>query len=72
MGVSLVDLMHGPDRILLQQIASRWEDLRSEFGDMLLPRLSGTREQQPRRDVWGALAWRVRELENPEVRASRR
>ena len=55
-GVSLVDLMHGPDRTLLQQIASRWEDLRSEFGDMLLPRLSGTREQQPRRDVWGALA----------------
>ena len=55
-GVSLVDVMHGPDRTLLQQIASRWEDLRSEFGDMLLPRLSGTREQNPRRDVWDALA----------------
>ena len=54
--VSLVDLLHGPDRILLQQIASRWEDLRSEFGDMLLPRLSGIREQQEERDVWGALA----------------
>ena len=55
-GVSLVDVMHGPDRTLLQQIASRWDDLRSEFGDMLLPRLSGTREQNPRRDVWDALA----------------
>ena len=55
-GVSLVDLMHGPDRTLLQQIASRWEDLRSEFGVMLLPRLSGRRERQSRRDVWGALA----------------
>ena len=55
-GVSLVDEMHGPDRTLLRQIASRWEDLRSEFGDMLLPRLSGTREQEPRRDAWDALA----------------
>lgn len=54
--VSLVDVMHGPDRTLLQQIASRWEDLRSEFGDMLLPRLSGIREQDSNKDVWGALA----------------
>ena len=55
-GVSLVDVMHGPDRTLLQQIVSRWEDLRSEFGDMLLSRLSGIRERQPSKDVWGALA----------------
>ena len=55
-GVSPVDVMHGPDRTLLQQIASRWGDLRAEFGDMLLPRLSGTREREPRRDLWGALA----------------
>lgn len=55
-GVSLVDMMHGPDRTLLQQIASRWEDLRSEFGDMLLPRLSGKREQDSKKDAWGALA----------------
>lgn len=55
-GVSLFDEMHGPDRTLLQQIASRWEDLRSEFGGMLLPRLSGLRDRQSEKDVWGALA----------------
>ena len=55
-GVSPVDVMHGPDRTLLQQLASRWGDLRAEFGDMLLPRLSGTRERKSRRDLWGALA----------------
>ena len=55
-GVSPVDVMHGPDRTLVQQIASRWEDLRSEFGDMLLPRLSGTRKRESRRDLWDALA----------------
>ena len=54
--VPLVDLIYGPDRTLLQQIASCWEDLRSEFGDMLLPRLSGIREQQTSKDVWGELA----------------
>ena len=55
-GVHLVDMMYGPDRTLLQQIASCWEDLRSEFGDMLLSRLSGIREQQTSKDVWGELA----------------
>ena len=55
-GVSLADMLHGPDWVLLREIASRWEDLRSEFGDTLLPRLSGIREWQPRNDIWDALA----------------
>ena len=55
-GVPLTDTFHGPDRVLLQQIASRWEALRAEFGDALLPRLSGIRGQRSRSDVWDALA----------------
>ena len=54
--VSLVDVMYGPDRTLLQQIAQCWEDLRSEFDDLLLSRLSGIRESQTSKDVWGELA----------------
>ncbi len=55
-GVSLADPFHGPDGTLLQQLASCWEDLRSEFGDTLLPRLSGLRAEEPKSDVWNALA----------------
>ena len=54
--VSLVDVMYGPDRTLLQQIAQCWEDLRSEFDDLLLSRLSGISERQTSKDVWGELA----------------
>ena len=52
-GVPLADLMHGPDRTLLQQIASRWEDLRFEFGDTLLLRLSGIRQQEAKKGGLG-------------------
>ena len=55
-GVSVADLLSGPDGVLLQQLASRWEDLRSEFGGTLLPRLSGIRSQQPNDDLWDSLA----------------
>ena len=55
-GVSLDDVLDGPDLILLQQLASRWSDLRSEFGDALLTRLSGSRESESRSAVWNALA----------------
>ena len=52
-GVPLVDTLYGQDRTLLQQIASRWKELRSEFGDTLLTRLSGIGGQEPRSGVWG-------------------
>ena len=55
-GVSLDDPLHGPDKTLLQQIASRWEALRSEFGDTLLTRLSGNGEEAPTRSAWNSLA----------------
>ena len=55
-GVSMADPLYGPDGILLQQIASRWEDLRTEFGDTLLPRLSGVRARQRENEVWDLLA----------------
>lgn len=55
-GVSLTDVLHGPDLILIEQLALRWSDLRSEFGDTLLSRLSGLRERERERELWGALA----------------
>ena len=55
-GVSLADLLYGPDAILLQQIASCWEDLRKEFGDTLLTRLSGIRAEQRDNQIWDLLA----------------
>ena len=55
-GVNLADSLYGPDMTLLQQVASRWDELRSLFGDTLLTRLSGIRMQQPCREVWDALA----------------
>ena len=48
--------MHGPDDILLQQIALRWEDLRAEFGDSLLRRFSGLRANKPESKIWESLA----------------
>ena len=34
--VQLLSLLNGPDTTLLQQLASKWPDLRTEFGDQLL------------------------------------
>ena len=56
-GVDLNDIIYGPDRALLQQIALCWEDLRSEFGETLLTRLSGIRDRHSRNDVWNSLAF---------------
>ena len=44
MSVSLNNYLRVPDRILLQQIAASWEQLRSTFGDQLLALLSGPLE----------------------------
>ena len=54
--VSLEDVVYGPDRVLLHQIATNWEELRSEFGDSLLARLSGTRAGQTPERAWDLLA----------------
>ena len=55
-GVDLDDLLYGPDSTLLQQIALHWKELRKEFGDTLLGRLSGIREGNSTSDVWNSLA----------------
>ncbi len=53
--VEVSSIVHGPDRPLLLQLASRWEELRAEFGDDLLDRLSGHWRDRPE-EVWNALA----------------
>ena len=53
--VEVSGIVHGPDRPLLLQLASHWEDLRAEFGDELLERLSGHWRDR-REEVWSALA----------------
>ena len=55
-GVDLDDFIYGPDRTLLQQIAHNWEDIRNEFGESLLGRLSGIRGSKSVSDVWNSLA----------------
>lgn len=55
-GIALDDVLYGPDRTLLQQIAVHWEYLRREFGETLLSRLSGIRERNSTSDVWNSLA----------------
>ncbi len=55
-GVPLADLLHGPDNVLLEQLAAHWEELRTEFGDTLLTRLSGVGERESKSDIWNALA----------------
>ena len=54
--VNLTDNLNGPDRILLQQIADKWEKLRNTFGDQLLTRLSGRYEKGSPDTVWNSLA----------------
>ena len=63
--VDLNDYLNGPDRILLQQIAASWEQLRSTFGDQLLVRLSGQLERGSLDLVWNALA--LVAAENPTL-----
>ena len=63
--VGLNDYLNGPDRILLQQIAASWEQLRSTFGDQLLVRLSGRLERASPDLVWNVLA--LVAAENPTL-----
>ena len=53
--VEVSSILHGPDRSLLLELAARWEDLRAEFGDELLERLSGRWHGRPE-EAWDALA----------------
>lgn len=55
-GVTLATPLHGTDDTLVQQIASRWQELRDHFGDALIARLSGIREDNAEAVVWSALA----------------
>ena len=55
-GVELTHIIDGPDRVLLQQLAKSWRDLRAEFGEDLLSRISSTRHTQSTGQVWDALA----------------
>ena len=55
-GVRLTDPVSGADLTLLQQLASSWEHLRTEFGDTLLVRLSGNNQKEPAADIWNSLA----------------
>lgn len=54
--VDLADALSGTDLTLVQQLASRWEELRAHFGDALMTRLSGLRERNDEPAVWAALA----------------
>ena len=54
--VPITDQWYGPDVICLQQLATRWVELRGVFGDELLFRFSMSREDHHLREVWGTLA----------------
>ena len=53
--VEVSSILDGPDRTLLLQLASRWEDLRAVFGENLVERLSGPWHDLPE-ETWSALA----------------
>jgi hypothetical protein len=55
-GVPLSEPLHGPDLVLLQQIASRWQHLRIHFGESLVTRLSGLRGGRGDESAWNSLA----------------
>ena len=76
MSVALNYQFRVPDRVLLQQIAASWEQLRITFGDQLLGLLSGPLERDNVDHVWDSLSLVApentvleRELEN-EVAAN--
>ena len=54
--VHIAGLYYGLDVTLLQQIASRWDELRYEFGDTLLTYLSGPSSWQLESHTWDSLA----------------
>ena len=57
--VPIADLLSGPDRTLLQQLASKWPDLRAEFGEQLFDcftAIPGSDKTNDMEYVWEALA----------------
>lgn len=57
--IPLVGLMSGPDRTMLQQLASKWPDLRAEFGEQLFDCFTafpGSDNTNSMEYVWEALA----------------
>ena len=54
--VSLYDYLNGPDRVLLQQISTAWERLRSTFGEEVITRLSGRFRESGQDAAWNWLA----------------
>ena len=54
--VSLHDYLNGPDRVLLQQISTAWERLRSTFGEEVITRLSGRFRESGQDAAWNWLA----------------
>ena len=57
--VRLAGLLSGPDRTLLQQLASKWPDLRAEFGEQLFDCFSafpGPDSTSDMLHIWEALA----------------
>jgi hypothetical protein len=54
-GVPLVNVLRGPDLLLLREVAERWDELSEHFKDGLIPRLAGRRTSDPS-SAWGHLA----------------
>lgn len=54
--VSLLDILDGPDWVLLQQIALVWNDLRSEFGESLIERFSLWSGNRDAGSIWDLLS----------------
>ena len=63
--VNLHDDLNGPDRVLLQQIATAWELLRSTFGEEVITRLSGHFRESDQDTAWNWLA--LTASENPTL-----
>lgn len=53
---SLGDTIHGPDRVLLHELARRWHSLRRDFGDALIDRIFAGADAGERPRVWDSLA----------------
>lgn len=63
--VGVSDPLHGPDAVLLHQVAANWGSLRARFGADLLDRLSGRIGSS--HSPWGALA--LVAAQSPELEA---
>ena len=54
--VELTSALYGLDMTLLQQVASRWDELRTEFGDMLFTHLTVDGQHESSGAIWNCLA----------------